>query len=187
MDNIKKTIIIGVLAVLVIFGVYFYSYKQSAPRETNNFVGAVNYKDATYIIEGQKVALKNGIAETESAPGSSSKIVTRYFGNETTADFDGDGREDIAFLLTQDTGGSGTFYYVVAALNTKNGYVGSKALFIGDRISPQVTEKGSGNGIIVNYADRAPGESFAVKPSIGKSLRLVFDVGEMQFGEIAPE
>ena len=146
---------------------------------------SVSPKDTTYTINGQQVTLKNGISEIEAAPGSASKIITRYFGNEVVYDFNGDGRNDIAFILTQSTGGSGTFYYVVAALNTPTGYIGSQGLFLGDRIAPQTTEMGKGNVVVVNYADRKAGEDFSVQPSIGKSIWLLLDPKTMQFGEVA--
>ena len=147
--------------------------------------GAADYKNATYIIDGRSVTLVNGVAEEEAAPGSASKIVTRYFGNEVRKDLNGDGREDVVFLLTQQTGGSGTFFYAVAALNTPQGYVGSQGLFLGDRIAPQTTESGRGNIVIINYADRAPGQPFTVQPSVGKSIWLLLDPATMQFGEVA--
>lgn len=158
-------------ALTLISGIYKLSFNKGEPV----FNGAMNAKNATYRINGQAVTLRNGTAETEVAPGSASKILTKYFGNEVKHDFDDDGREDIAFLLTQETGGSGTFFYVVAALNTANGYVGSEGLFLGDRIAPQTTEMGKGNIIVVNYAERKPGEGFAVQPSVGKSRWLLLD------------
>jgi len=45
-------------------------------------------------------------------------------------------------LLTQETGGSGIFYYVAFALNTENGYAGGRTVLLGDRIAPQTTELG---------------------------------------------
>jgi hypothetical protein len=179
--------IIGVvvaLAVLVggfyIFNSYIYSQKQAE--------GVADFKNATYIIDSTPVTLKNGVAEVEAAPGSASKITTRYFGNELKTDLDGDGREDIVFLLTQNTGGSGTFYYVVSALNTSRGYVGSDAYLLGDRIAPQTTEVSQNPNqkyvIIVNYADRAPGEPMTTSPSVGKSVYLKLDPTSMQWGII---
>jgi heat shock protein HslJ len=111
-------------------------------------------------------------------------VVTRYFGNELKTDLNGDGREDTFFLLTQETGGSGTFYYGVGALNTVDGYVGTQGLFIGDRIAPQTTNKGDGNIVVVNYAVRKAGEDFSVRPSLGKSLWLKLDPATLQFGEV---
>jgi heat shock protein HslJ len=184
----KVVVSIAAAALLAILGFfalngYVYTEKQGDPAP------ALSPRDATYVIEGRAVTLVGGISETEAAPGSASKVVTRYFGNEVTHDFDGDGREDTVFLLTQQTGGSGTFYYVVAALNKKEGYVGSQALFLGDRIAPQTTEMSQNSRqkdvLIVNYADRAPGESFSNRPSVGKSIWLLLNTETMQFGEVA--
>lgn len=142
-------------------------------------------KPVTFTVNGEPVTLVAGVSEKESAPGSASKIITRYFGNEVTADLDGDGTKDIAFLVTQETGGSGTFFYLTALLNTKNGPVGTDSVFLGDRISPQSTSVDKNNIIVVNYAERNPGESFSVQPSLGKSIWLKLDPKTMQFGEVA--
>jgi len=152
-----------------------------------------DYKDATYTIEGRAVALSRGVSEVEAAPGGAAKIITRYFGNQVKHDLNDDGREDVAFILTQETGGSGVFFYFVAALNTPEGYVGSHAVLLGDRIAPQTTHMDEGitsagtqrqNVIVVNYATRFPGEPFTVKPSLGKSLWLKLDPTTMQFAEV---
>src|SRR3989344_5528798 len=159
-----KTLLILLLGVAVLLGVLLLVTKP-APQT----VGVADYKDATYTIAGKAVTLQDGIAEEEAAPGSASKIITRYFGNEVTADLNDDGREDVVFLLTQETGGSGAFFYVVAALNTEEGYKGSHGILLGDRIAPQTTELSREpshvNVVVVNYADRKPGESFVVSPS----------------------
>jgi heat shock protein HslJ len=147
----------------------------------------VDHLDAEYIIDGRPIHLVDGVADIEAAPGSATRIVTRYFGNEMRKDLDGDGQEDIAFLVTQQTGGTGTFYYVVAALATEESYRGSHGILLGDRIAPQATVSGNGRIVIVNYADRAPGEPFTSAPSIGKSVWLLLDPATMQFGEVAQD
>jgi hypothetical protein len=139
------------------------------------------YLDATYVIDGQSIKLINGLSEMEAAPGSASKIVTRFFGNDASGDLNGDGKVDIAFLLTQTNGGSGTFFYVVVALQTDTGYLGTNAVFLGDRIAPQTTEI-QGSTVIVNYADRNPGESFDVAPSLGVSKYLKVTNGQLVEG-----
>lgn len=143
-----------------------------------------SYKNATYIIENSPVTLVDGVSEKETASSSSSKIVTRIFGNEVHYDFNKDGREDVAFLLTEQRGGTGTFYYVVAALNKETGYVGSNGVLLGDRIAPQTTEVTKDGIILINYAMRAPSESFAVKPSIGKSIWLKLDIKTMKLTQV---
>jgi heat shock protein HslJ len=180
-------ILAAIVLVLLFLVGGFYAFNAYIYQEKQGDGPVQDPKDATYVISGEAITLSGGVAEQPSAPGSASKTITRYFGNEVKVDLDQDMREDTVFLLTQETGGSGTFYYVVAALNKETGYEGSQALFLGDRIAPQTTEKGTGNMIIVNYADRAPGESLATAPSVGKSMRLLFDATTMQFGEVVQD
>ncbi len=186
--NLKVIGIICIIFVLfVIAGMYKFNYlsgKSGYDVDGNKMVLS-DYKNTSYTIDGQIVKLVDGISEVESAPGSASKIITKYFGNEIKKDLNGDGKDDIAFLVTQENGGSGTFFYVVAALNTSNGYIGSHGVLLGDRISPQTTESGKGNSIIVNYMDRVFGEPMTTSPSVGKSIKLILDPTTMQFGELA--
>jgi heat shock protein HslJ len=183
-----KNKIITLLIVLVLcVGAYFAftNIKQTpATSKNNTAISALDGKNSTFTIDGSPVTLVNGISEIQAVPGSASKIVTRYFGNDIKADLNGDGKQDIAFLVTQETGGSGIFYYVVAILNATSGPIGSQGLFIGDRIAPQTTEVTKGNVVVVNYADRNPGEPFSTQPSQGKSLYLLLDTKTMQFGEV---
>ncbi|MDO8536756.1 MAG: META domain-containing protein [bacterium] len=178
----NKKLVYVIAGVIVLIGLFYfmtgYIYKE---KQTEM---ALDYKNAEYVIDGKRVKLVNGVSEIEAAPGSASKIVTRYFGNEVRKDLNDDGKEDIVFLLTQEMGGSGAFFYVAAALNTDQGYIGSEALLLGDRIAPQTTESEKGKVVAVNYADRAPGESFATRPSIGKSIWLLLNPETMQLGEV---
>jgi heat shock protein HslJ len=143
-----------------------------------------DHRNIEYTIGGRPVLLVDGVAEEPAAPGSAARIVTRYFGNEVRGDLNGDGREDVAFLLTQEPGGSGTFFYAAAALDSPQGLVGSHAVLIGDRIAPQTTELRPDGVIVVNFGDRAPGESFATPPSVGKSIWLKLDPATLQIGEV---
>jgi hypothetical protein len=189
----NKITIAIVLLVLIIVGFSIYNRPAVNNQEIKN-KGAATLKDATYLIEGKPVTLVNGLSEIEIMPSVASKIITRYFGNEAKGDFNGDGREDVAFILTQEPGGSAVFYYVVVALNTPAGYVGSDGVLLGDRIAPQtigidngVTATGTNrqNVIVVNYATRLPNEPFTAKPSVGKSLWLKLDPATMRLGEVA--
>jgi hypothetical protein len=156
----QKNILI-IIGVLIVIGLgIFYLYQNPL---LNNIP---DYKNISYQIEGQNITLKNGIVEVEIAPSSASKSITKYFGNEISADFNQDGSKDIAFLITQDNGGSGTFYYIVAALKYGDKYIGTNAILLGDRIAPQTTEFEAGE-IIVNYADRKADEPMTTQPSVG--------------------
>lgn len=179
-----RKIIIGLFAIssaaiILACGLALYKTNKLADKNLRpGNQGQAGSHDGTYIIEGSAVVLKNGLSET-ILPDSASKIVTRYFGNEVRADFNADGTEDSAFLLTQDRGGSGTFYYVAALLGAKNGFTGTNTILLGDRIAPQTTEFRD-SLIIVNYADRKPDESFSVQPSMGVSRYFKIIGGELK-------
>jgi hypothetical protein len=173
-NNLLIVVLVG-LAALAGIGLFYINQKPISRSPEIALVQQAGYKDISYEIDGQIVLLRNGVAETEIAPGSASKSVTRYFGNEARGDFNGDGSEDVAFLLTQNNGGSGTFYYVVAALKKPGGgYTGTNAVLLGDRIAPQTTEF-KNNEIIVNYADRKSGDAMTMPPSVGVSKYLKVD------------
>lgn len=190
MDTQKKgsrnLIVLVIIFALFVLGFILLNNNMYGSKEVSL---EKTYKNAEYIIDGQIVKLADGYSEVEVVPGSASKIITRYFGNELKYDFDKDGREDVVFLLTQETGGSGVLFYVVAALNKEDGYIGSQGLFLGDRIAPQTTEISQNPNhkdvIVVNYTDRNPGESMSTPPSLGKSIWLKLDLVSMQFGEVA--
>jgi hypothetical protein len=177
--------------VLIILAAAFYTFNNYIYKQKQAYA-AKDYKNAEYTIGDRRVRLLGGVSEIELEPGSASKVTTRYFGNELKTDLNSDGREDVVFLITQNMDGTGIFYHVVAALNNPqgdmDGYIGSESFFLGDRIAPQTTEKaiekGSGNIIIVNYADRAPEDPFATPPSVNKSVWLLLDPQTMQFGTV---
>lgn len=162
-----------IIAIVVIALGWWYIASFTQPK-----IAPDGYKNATYVINGENLTLVNGHAEKEIVPGSASKLITQYFGNEAVGDLNGDGLSDIAFLLTQSGGGSGTFYYAVAALQTPNGYTGTNGILLGDKIAPQNTEIRDGK-IIVNYADRKPSEPMTTPPSIGVSKYLKVDNGNL--------
>src|SRR3989344_8631280 len=88
-----KSILFFIFLVLLL-AAYFSLVKNDG--------GARDYKDATYTISGKEIKLRNGYSKIEIAPGSASKLITRYFGNEIRKDINEDGREDVVFLLTQE-------------------------------------------------------------------------------------
>jgi hypothetical protein len=134
---------------------------------------ALDYKNITYNIEGKDVTLVDGKAESQIKEGYAAKVTTRIFEASTQGDLNGDGLDDAAVVLTQDSGGSGIFYYIAVAIKNTQGYAGSNAILLGDRIAPQNNQI-KNNILTVNYADRKPGEDFSTKPSVGKSLYLEY-------------
>ena len=153
----------------------YFLFRSEVKIEKKDYQPQQDYKNVTYIIEGQPVALVNGVAETLFAPDSATKITTRYFGNDIVKDVNGDGKDDVTFLLTQETGGSGTFFYVVMAIKTEAGYVGSGGLFLGDRIAPQSIASGPDLSVVVNFAEHGDDEGYASEPTVAKSIWINFN------------
>lgn len=188
MNNSYIKVLVGVAVVAIVMAAGFYYWQSENTPEQNE--PTADYKNATFVIEGMPVTLNNGVASTPAAPGSASMVVTKYFGNELTTDLNGDGREDVAFIVTQSGGDSGTFYYAVAAINTEEGYVGSDGYLLGDRIAPQSTNLSTDprhrNVVVFNYADRGANEPMTAQPSIGKSAYLKIDPDTLRWGIVVP-
>lgn len=173
-----------VLGVAVSAGVYAFSYHQRIAQTSDKDGGLfTDYKNGTYVVGDKEVKFTDGKSEVAIVPGSAAQTVTQYFGNEVRGDIDGDTDEDVAFLITENSGGSGTFFYLVAALSEDGGYRGTSAVLIGDRIAPQTSEYKDGL-VIVNYAERKPDEPMTAQPSVGKSLHLKYDLTTNSFGEV---
>ena len=171
----NKKIYIILTILLVVAGIFFFINKESSH--------ILNFKNCTYNIEGQEIALVNGYSEI-SIEASSSKIITQYFGNESSGDLNNDGLTDTAFILTQNSGGSGTFFYLVVALENNNTCTGTNGIFLGDRISIQNTEIKDGK-IVVNYKDRKDTDPMVSFPSIDITRQFKLENG--QIIDITPE
>ena len=168
-----KKLIIGIIFVVIVsviaiyaLGVYKFDFMDNKVSSGNGAV--LDPKNGTYQIEENAVTLKDGISEQVPTSESESRTTTEYFGNDITGDFNNDDKDDVAFILTQETGGSGLFVYVVVLLGDGKSGTGTNAIYLGDRIAPQTTEFRDG-GIIVNYADRKSDEPFSAVPSVGVS------------------
>lgn len=188
--HIKFIFVIFVL-ILGAGAVAFFNMQQPEVVQETSPEAVADHKDATYMIEGIEVKLENGRSENTLGDGSQGMAVTEYFGNELYTDLNGDGREDVAFILTQTSGGSGTFFYAVGALNTPEGFVGSDGYLLGDRVAPQSTVLSDNprhvHVVVFNYADRLPTEPMSAEPSVGKSVYLKLDARTMQWGIVEPD
>jgi len=176
----KKLYFLIVIAIILLAG-WQYLNRPNQPTDQIASLPEFDPKNCTYQTDGQTVTLTDGRSEIEQT-NSSAMITTQYFGNSVEADFDHDGRLDSAFVATQETGGSGTFYLAMVALNTAQGCKGFSDL-IGDRIAPQNTDYHN-EMITFNYADRKAGEDFSVQPSI--ALSKYYKIIEGQLRPVVP-
>lgn len=167
-----------VILVVLIGGLYLLA------RSLESEMVVSDPLNTTYFIDGESFTLVNGSIEKEIVPGSATKNKVSVFGEPALGDIDGDGDDDAVLILVNDPGGSGTFYYAAIAANIDGEYKGTDTILLGDRIAPQ-TFYIEGGRAKVNYADRAPGEDFSVKPSIGKSIHLQFNPENLKLIEVA--
>jgi heat shock protein HslJ len=184
----RNTILIFITIIISAL-VIFFAIRWGDERKKENLVleekqVGETLQNISFKIDGVSIQLVDGGAESKSEAGNI--VATNYFGNELAVDLNKDGLLDQVFLVTQDTSGSGTFFYLVGALKTEKGYEGTEAIYIGDRIAPQTTEAGV-DTVVVNYADRASGEPFTVSPSVGKSIVFSFDSTTKRFTEVVQE
>ena len=134
--------------------------------------------NATYWIEDEPVTLTHGRSERIIIPVSAARITTTVLSRPLHGDLNADGNSDAAVVLVHDPGGSGTFYYAAAALHFDQGYRGTNAVLIGDRILPKKIEL-TNYAINIAYADRLPAEAMSAKPSIDRQSCLVVDNGQL--------
>ena len=135
---------------------------QQTPEEVASFPEInMNPKNSSYTIEGKSVQLQNGIHNATDAIDST----VSYAGNELRTDLTSDGIEDVAFVVTLSGSGSGTFYYLVVALQKNGKYSGTNGVFIGDRIIPVSTSFANGK-IVLTYKERGINDSMNSAPAV---------------------
>lgn len=155
-----KKIILGVMILgILAYSGYCYLIDRT-PREIFDPLNTI------YVLDGEAITLIDGREEKEVIPESAIKSITIAWNKVVRADLNNDGAADAALVLMHNSGGSGTFFYVVAALNGKTGKaVGTNAVFLGDRIFMENISV-SGGLIIVDYLDRGRGEPMVAEPII---------------------
>lgn len=137
--------------------------------------------NATYIIEKKSYILINGKSEKEIFFGSASKIKTMVWGKPAIGDLNADGADDAALVLVHDAGGSGTFFYITAALKNPETEqaIGANAVLLGNRVAPQNISVYKGK-VELNYTDRFPWEPFSARPSVEKTKILEIENNELK-------
>jgi hypothetical protein len=95
---------------------------------------AIDPLNSVVTIEGTAIALTGGRSALPMAPGSAAVLRTQVLGTAATGDLDGDGDEDAVLWLVQETGGSGTFHFLAATMREPEEFVGTTAVFLGDRL-----------------------------------------------------
>jgi hypothetical protein len=130
----------------------------------------INPYNHTYSIEKEKVVLDNGYASV-TIPGSAAAITTRVIHKPVYVDLDGDNVREAVSILIQQTGGTGTFYYLAVA---DDGDKIIESYFLGDRIKI-VSVNVVNNIIIVEYLERAVAQPMASMPTVKVSKKFKLD------------
>ncbi len=180
-----KKIIYGLLVVVIfimlavmVAGIYRFNFTDGG-----DIIPGTNAPDAwnaSYIIEKEKIALKNGAASSTQGG------TLRIFGEPMYGDYNADTKNDAAVLLVHQGVGSGTFYYAALVISKDGGYTVTNTLFLGDRISPQNISLDNGR-VVYNYAVRNNNEPMTTPPSLGKSLYIHYDTSTGEIGELVKD
>lgn len=175
-NPMKKTYIYIAVVLVIIVLWYLYQNTTSTPvpvfdytnTDSSNNSEVIDPKNATFRFEDGDVALKNGKAVQDVAPGSAMKLETILTDTQAMGDINGDSKDDSVIVLVQSGAGTGVFFYLGAYVSGPLAYKGSNVAFVGDRISPQSIS--IQNGVItLNYLDRNADEPFDAEPTVSKS------------------
>lgn len=181
----KLTVLIITLLVL---GLIYYSYTKESPDTDNTVANTTQNTDgsfrpdpsnATFIFDDGPITLKDGRNERELVPNSAFIEETVILDQFSYGDINDDKKTDAALMIARYGSGSGTFIYVAVFASGPVSYAGSKAIFIGDRISPQSISINDGI-ITVGYLGRDPGEALAAEPTVSMSKQFIWRSGELQ-------
>lgn len=173
----NKTIISVVIVVVVLgLGLKLLSDKKI------EIVSPASIKNISVKIGDDTFDLINGVAEVSVVSESATKNRVSIFGEPVLGDLDNDGDSDGALLLVNESGGSGSFFYAVLAINESGKYKVTNAMLLGDRIAPQTVEIHDGRAVY-NFAERRAGEPFTTPPSVGKSIWVHYDKAINEIGE----
>lgn len=137
-----------------------------------------NPLQATYSLDGLEVTLRDGRFDMPAAPGSASRITVAAFGPPVYGDLDGDQDMDAALILVHQGGGSGTFYYLAAALAENRGYRGSNAVLLGDRVIPGIVHIRN-RSIVAEFLEREASQPFSATPTVAVSRYAYLDGHEL--------
>jgi len=109
--------------------------------------------------------LKDGVFEEPAATGSASMITVSLGKNQAEGDLNGDGVPDAVVTLVAETGGSGTFPYLAAVINSSGAAEPLNSVLLGDRIVVNGLTIQS-EQIEVDFLDHASNEPMSAAPTL---------------------
>ncbi len=136
-------------------------------------------KNAEYVVEGPasgKAKLVNGTYQ-EKIPNSSAQMTIRFSDMLSVGDLNGDGVADAAVIVTANTGGSGTFYYLYGVLNDHGAPKPSAPESLGDRIKLKSLTIQNGE-ISANFLTQGPKDAMA-NPTLDATRKYRWQDGKL--------
>lgn len=161
-------VVLAVFVVTLVTSNYTDKSTTSIPAPFNQPVW-MDFNNQTYSMDGEKINFMHG--EFTSEDGS----VTAKIDNQSLSPSGSRG----AAVIIENTGGSGTFYYLVGGIIKGGKQTNSSPISLGDRIKivgVKVEDPGEeDNGqITVTYLDRAPNAPMSDSPTIQKVIKYSF-------------
>lgn len=174
--------ILSTVIILAIVGLGWYLWSNNDKEEKLVIAPTISEPDpsnATFLIGGEKVTLKDGRSSRQFSPESAVTLETMLTDIIEYGDINNDSKNDTVAIIMQSGGGSGMFVYVVSYVSGNVDYEGSNAVLVGDRISPE--ELSIRNGVIyVTYLDRNEEEAFAAEPTVRTEIELIYKDGNLE-------
>ena len=137
-------------------------------------------EQAAYLTENAdagEATLEDGEFREPLAPGSAGELIIQL-GKWATGDLDGEGGGDAAAITIEQTGGSGTFYFVHALVGEDGDLRDAGVAFLGDRIRVEGVSIHDG-AIVVALLDRAPDAAMASAPTVAVIRRFTLQGGAL--------
>jgi hypothetical protein len=175
----KTVLLVSSLIAIVLVGAavtrsrYSSTSYATTPNPSLEAVAPYDFENQTIVIDNAELKFSNGV----------------YSGNGHTATISGRGASAngsrAAAIITDSTGGSGIFYYVVGASVEKGKKVFSKPMLLGDRVKilsvtvldPEAHDFGE---ILVSYDDHGANEPMYTQPTNAKTAKFSFlETGEL--------
>lgn len=175
-----KTLSKIVVVVLIVLGIWFL-YRQTtiAPTSTDVTNQALlthpDPSNATFDFEDGALTLKDGVNEKQ-VDKSSAVVETSLTDIIGYGDLNNDKKEDAVVVLVQDGAGSGLFVYIASYVSAPLKYLGTNAIFIGDRVEPKnIAIK---NELIsLTYLDRKTNEPMSAEPTVSITKTYKYSKG----------
>ena len=171
--------IFGTILLILIVGIIKFNFSDSDTAFNKESVlkqderASYDVKNVTIKIVTTNVTFKNGISELTDE-GADANTVIKFFGEPVY-----NGQNEAYFYITQDSEGSGTFFYAAAAQKKDGKWQGTNAVFLGDRIAPQNINIIDGIANF-NFADRIKGQPFSSPPRHGVTKRFSISDGMLK-------